>query len=98
MDLSEINKVLTGIEGKLNEFSKKADDEMKSIGKVSSDTKASIENITLKQRELADELLQLKQRGTKLDVEEKTEPTWGEQLTKSDNYKAFAGNQATKVR
>lgn len=92
-----IMKSLEKIEGALEQFASKADIEAK-LGSVSADTKAAIEGLGVKQRELADEILQLKQRGAQMPPETKAAEGWGEQFCKSDSYKAFASGQATKAR
>lgn len=86
MDIEQIGKQLEGIEAKMAAFADKASGEIKDIGKISTDTQTALENIGIKQRELADELLQIKQRGASQAEETKTDPTWGEQFIKSARY------------
>lgn len=93
-----IMKGLEQIEGKLAAMSQKAEAEAKANGKVAHDTQTAIDNIGIKQRELADELLQIKQRGTPLDKEDKKTTSWGEQFIKSDSYGAFLSGSAQKAR
>lgn len=97
MDLSEIHKQLGGIEAQLSEFAEKAAGEIKDINKVSTDTAAAILTIGTKQRELADELVLLKQKGTAPGAETKPE-SWGAQFVKSASYTAFVGGSAQKAR
>lgn len=97
MDMSDISKALGGLEAKLNEFSIKAGEEIKATGKVATDTAAAIDGLGIKQRELADRILQIEQKGSARQEETKIEG-WGDQLIKADSYKAFAGGQAHKVR
>lgn len=88
MDQQQIDqfmKSVEAIEAKISAFSEKADNEIKSIGKVSHDTKTAIDNLGIKQRELADEILQLKQRQV-LPVEMSQTDGWGSQFVKSDEY------------
>ena len=59
--------------------------------------KNAIDAISIKQREFADDILALKQRGALPDQEKKGE-TWGDQFVKADAYKAFAGGQTQKAR
>ncbi len=89
--LEQINKSLDRIEADLKAKAEKADAEIKDLGKVSIDTKTALENIGIKQRELADELLALKQRQTAPGTEEKTDDSWGAQFIKSGEYTTFAG-------
>lgn len=96
--MEDLMKALEGIEKKLSDFSEKASGEIQSIGKISTDTQTAIDNLGLKQRELADEILQLKQRGGSFLSDVKEDETAGGLFVKSDQYKAFAGGQAQKVR
>lgn len=92
----EIMTKLDAIENNLKTFAQKAEDESKLNGQVSVDTQAAIDAIGLKQRELADEILLLKQAKTSNSDETKTDD-WGAQFTKSDGYKAFVGGRAQKA-
>lgn len=97
MSLDTILKNLEGIEAKIGEFAAKAKAETEAVGKVAGDTATAIENLGIKQRELADEILQLKQRGV-LTPEANAPDGWGQQFTKSDSYKSFASGTSTKAR
>lgn len=97
MSIDLIQKGLDSIESKIAEFATKAKAETEAVGKVAHDTAAAIEGLGIKQRELADEILQLKQRGA-LQVENKQAEGWGEQLIKSDAYKNFVTGSAQKAR
>lgn len=91
-----ILKALDAVETKLNAMSEKADGELKTLGKVSTDTKTAIDNIGTQQRELADRLTQLEQRST-AQPEAKADGSWGAQLVKSDRYADFAGGRTAKM-
>lgn len=93
----QIMKALDVLEAKISDFAKKAEDEAKATGKVSADTQAAIDGLGLKQRELADEILQLKQ-SQKAPAEDSKIEMWGEQFVKGDAYKAFVGGSAQKAR
>lgn len=88
-DLETILKSMEGIEQKINDFDTKASEEIKLLGKVSKDTEEAIKNLGIKQQELADEVLQLKQRGV-ITGDDQTggNDSWGEQFVKSDEYQA----------
>lgn len=92
-----ILKALDGIEAKLKAFSDKAEGEAKTVGQVSADTKAALDAIGVQQREMADRLLQIEQKGS-AKPEEKGLSSWGEQFIKSANYGAFAGGNLNKLR
>lgn len=94
----ELLKGLEKIEASLKAQAEKADAEFKAIGKVSTDTQAAIDTLGVKQRELADEILQIKQRGGGFLGEAKQDESMGGLFVKSDQYKSFVGGQAQKVR
>lgn len=89
----EILKALDGIEAKLKSFDEKANAEMAALGKVSVDTKAAIDNLGTTQRELADRLLQLEQKGALRGQEgsegAKGDESVGAQFVKSAEYESF---------
>lgn len=97
-DISAVMKAVEGIEAQIKAYADKAEAEAKSRGQVDTDTKTAIDNLGIKQRELADELLQLKQRGIEMPGQSKLVEGWGDQLIKSDAYKAFAGGSSQKAR
>lgn len=96
--MDELMKALEGIEKKLSDFSEKASGEIRDIGKVSTDTQAAIDNLGLKQRELADEILQIKQRGGALGAESAIDESMGAQFVKSEQYADFASGRSQKAR
>lgn len=98
MSIELVMKAVEGLEAKISAFAAKAEAEAKTAGSVSTDTKAAIEQLGIKQRELADELLQIKQKGIAMPGEPKIVEGWGDQLVKSDAYKAFAGGNTQKAR
>ena len=97
MDMNDIMKSLGGIEQKLAAFEEQAKKEIGTVGAMSTETKNAIEAISIKQREFADDILALKQRGALPDQEKKGE-TWGDQFVKAEAYRAFAGGQTQKAR
>ena len=98
MTVEAVLKALDGIEAKISAMSEKAEADVKAMGKVSDDTKSAIDNLGVQQRELADRLASLEQKGLTLNDESKPVDSWGGQLTKSEAYKAFAGGNAQKAR
>lgn len=85
-----ILKALDAVETKLNAMSEKADGELKTLGKVSTDTKTAIDTIGVEQRELADRMLKLEQTATaKGDALPKQEDGYGENFVKSAEFDAF---------
>ncbi|GAB3763497.1 phage major capsid protein [Ramlibacter monticola] len=98
MSLEVIMKSLETVERNLAAMSEKADGELKTLGKVSADTKAALDNIGTQQRELADRLTALEQKGVLRPEGEAKADGWGDQLVKSPSFKAFADGGAQKVR
>lgn len=97
MTMELIQKCLDKIEADIAGFAAKAKAETDAVGKVAHDTATALETLGIKQRELADEILQLKQRGA-LQPEPTKVDGMGLQFTKSDAYKAFAEGRAQKAR
>ncbi|WP_298310713.1 phage major capsid protein [Propionivibrio sp.] len=95
--VQQVTKALENIEAQLAAFSTKADMEAK-FGEVSAETKAAIENFGIKQREFADQLVLIKQRGTAPPAEGEKIETWGEQFVKNARYADFAGGHLNKLR
>jgi HK97 family phage major capsid protein len=91
-------KACEAIEAQLVKFAEKSEAEIKAVGTQSADTKSAIEGLSTKQRELADRILQIEQKGSASNDQPKPAETWGEQFTKSDVYKAFAGGNTQKAR
>lgn len=87
-----VTKALDNIEKKMEQFSQKADEEIKATGKIAADTKAAIDNLGTQQREMADRLLQLEQRGTQQQDGDAKAEAWGQQFTKSTEYKGLQFN------
>jgi len=97
MSLEIITKSLEGIEGRLAAWSAKADGELATLGKVSADTKTALDKLGTDQRELADRLLAMEQKGHTPPAAPAGAQSWGDQLVKSDEYKSrqnlIAGNR-----
>lgn len=98
MDQAMVMKSLDSLEAKLSAMSTKADEEQKAYGKVSEDTKTALENIGNQQREFADRLTQIEQKGVQIDDGKKNAESWGEQFVKSAQYSDFAGGRLGKMR
>jgi len=91
-------KGLDQIEARLQAMDAKAQGELQTLGKVSADTKSALEKIGVDQRELAERLLQLEQKGLAMGAAEPADQSWGAQLVKCDRYAAFAGGHSNKMR
>lgn len=97
-DLAAVMRAVESIEGQLVKFAEKSDAEIKSVGTASADTKAALDSLGIKQREIADRLLAIEQKGTSKDDQPPAATGWGDQLVKADAYASFAGGHAQKMR
>lgn len=91
-------KSLETIERNLAAFAEKADREVKEAGRVSTETKAAIDALGVQQREMADRLVVLEQKGSGRGESTAPDSSWGAQLVKSDKYQAFAAGHSGKAR
>lgn len=98
MSLEQVMKGLEGIEAKLTAVSTKADGELATLGKVSADTKTALDNLGTQQRELADRLLMLEQKGLAAPKGEAKDDGWGAQLVKSSKYEQFMAGGSQRCR
>ena len=98
MTTEAILKSLDQVEANLAKMSEKADAEVKALGQVTADTKAALETIGTTQREFADRLLQIEQKGVLKSDGEKADESWGAQFIKSAQYADFAGGRLGKMR
>ena len=97
MTIEVVMKSLEAIERNLQAASERAEKQASETGKVSAELKAELEQLGTKQRELADRLVSLEQKGI-IVPDTKLATGWGDQLVKSERYAAFAAGQAQKVR
>lgn len=97
MTIEVIMKSLDKIEENLGNFATKAEIEAK-LGTVSADTKSALDAIGTQQREIADRLLMVEQKGTQQSEPEAKQEGWGDQLVKSDKYRDFIGGATQKMR
>jgi HK97 family phage major capsid protein len=98
MTTEAILKSLDQVEANLAKMSEKADAEVKALGQVTADTKTALESIGTTQREFADRLLQIEQKGVLKSDGEKADESWGAQFIKSAQYADFAGGRLGKMR
>lgn len=92
-DEVKLMAALDGVEKKLTTMSEKADGEMKTLGKVSEDTKKALDNIGVEQRTLAERMLAIEQKTVAAPgPEESKEETPGDQFIKSELYKSRLAN------
>ena len=97
-DIQSVMKACEAIEAQLVKFAEKSEAEIKAVGSQSADTKSAIEGLSTKQRELADRILQIEQKGSAQNDQGTKAESWGEQFTTSAVYAAFAGGNTQKAR
>lgn len=98
MSIEQVMKGVDAIEAKLKIMAEKADGELATLGKVTADTKTALDNLGTQQREFADRLLTLEQRGAAMTQKAADQEGWGDQLVKSASYKALVEGGAQKCR
>lgn len=92
-----IMKALDGIEGKLAKFDDMANEQKKAIGHVSENVEQALTKFGNDQREIADRLVTLEQKGFIMPEAKKVE-SWGDQLVKSASVAAFQRGDLNKCR
>ena len=97
-DMSELQRMLAGIESKLEAQDQKAAEERRIAGTESAETKAAIEKLGTQQREMADRLIAIEQRSQPAPAGGPPDESWGAQFVKSDTYKAFQAGNLQKMR
>jgi HK97 family phage major capsid protein len=98
MSMEQVMKGLEALEARLKGMSDKADGELSTLGKVSADTKAALESLGTQQRELADRLMGLEQKGAAPAGQADQAETWGSQFVKAASFGDFIGGRAQRVR
>lgn len=95
MSIEILMKSVEKLEGQIQAMSDKADGELKTLGAMSTDTKTALENLGTQQREFADRLLAMEQKGLTPPVQNSGDHSVGAQLIASEVYKkgqeGFAG-------
>lgn len=96
VEFTKVMKAIEALETKLQAWDTKASGEMQTLGKVSTDTKTAIDNLGTTQRELADRLAQLEQKGLTPPTDKPADASWGAQVIKSggESLTAFRGQHA----
>jgi HK97 family phage major capsid protein len=92
-----IMKALDGIEAKLTKFDAQADEQQKATGRISDNVEQALKKFGDEQREIADRLVNLEQKGFVMPEAPKVE-TWGDQVIKNARYGDFASGQSQKFR
>lgn len=87
--IEAVMKGLDAVDLKITEMAKKAEGEMATLGKVSTDTKTAIDAIGIEQRTLADRLLLVEQKATAQGDGAPADESYGAQFVKNAEYAGF---------
>lgn len=85
----QIMKALDAVDQKITAMATKAEGEMATLGKVSTDTKTAIDAIGVEQRVLADRLLAVEQKSTAQADSGAADESYGAQFIKNAEYANF---------
>jgi HK97 family phage major capsid protein len=96
MSLEAIMKAVDGIEKQLKEVSEKADGQMQTLGKVDADTKNAMESLGKQQREMAERMLAIEQKGA-APAAGPVDESWGAQFVKAPSFEAFKSGATHRV-
>ena len=88
-DIDLLMKSIDKVEANILKMSEKSEGELKTLGKISADTKTAIEALGVEQRTLADRLLQVEQKAGAQNDGPAADESYGAQFTKSADYSAF---------
>ena len=94
----QINAQLDKLEKAIGDFADRSEKEVKELGRINENTEQALKKLGESQREIADRLLQIEQKGGAQADEVKAAPTWGSQLVETKAYKAFAAGDQAKAR
>lgn len=103
LDPEKINTELKRIGDEVKSFAETATKEIKAHGKLSEETRASVDKLLTQQGELQARLATAEQLVAKLESgagggHASKPQTWGQQLTDSEDFQAFAADNAGKAR
>lgn len=97
MSIELVIKQIEGIENALNTFQNQAKVDIENTGKISTETKNAIDKLGEQQREIADRLLAIEQKGGSPESRPET-ASWGKQFTASSQYQNYAAGNTQKAR
>jgi HK97 family phage major capsid protein len=96
--LDSVVAKIEGIESAMTAYFKKAEEEKENSGSVAAETKSQLDKLGEMQAELAQELLEIRQKGVPMAGGSAAPKTVGSEFTQSDQYAAFIGGQSSKCR
>ena len=98
MELKDLEPIFEKIESKLAAADERAEGQIKEVGKMSAEIKSEIEALGVKQREMAEQLLSMEQKGAGGGSGSPAAEGWGDQLVKSDRFASFTRGETNKCR
>lgn len=98
MSFEQVTKAVEAIEAKISEFATKSEGEMKTLGKVSADTKTALDNLGTQQLELAQRLQAMEQKGLTPAGDKPAGESYGEAFVKSKGLEDFQRGSAQRAR
>ncbi len=98
MSIEAILKQVEGIENALNSFQNQAKADIENTGKISTETKNAIDKLGEQQREIADRLLAIEQKGGSPEGGNPESASWGKQFTASAQYQSYVAGNTQKAR
>lgn len=91
LEVKELVKALTQRDNEIKQFAEKATEEIKSLGKVSEETRATLEKISAEGIKMNDRLLELEQKMVRrAGNDDERIKSVGEQFTDTEDYKALS--------
>jgi HK97 family phage major capsid protein len=94
-----VMKMLDKVEKQIDDFQMQAKREIQESSRISTETKNALENIGLKQKELADEILLIKQKAEARGVETSSvNDGWGKQIIRNRAFDEFARGDRQKAK
>ena len=96
-ELDTIMNKIDGIEAAIGAFDEKAKEEFQNAGTVAAETQSQIDELGLNQREMAEQLLDIQQRGGASGGASSVK-SMGDQFTESDSYQSFVNGSTQKCR
>lgn len=94
----QIAPMLDKLEKQIGDFAERSEKEIKELGRVNENTEQALKKLGDQQREIADRLLQIEQKGGAQAEEAKAAPSWGSQLIDTKAYKSFVAGDQAKAR
>lgn len=97
MSIENVIKQMEAIESSLNSFQNQARIDIENTGRISTETKNAIDKMGERQREIADRLLAIEQKGGSPEGKPES-ASWGKQFVASSQYASYIAGNTQKAR